>query len=207
MAIGTLTAMAIGGGIGIGGMSIFGGKGKKAKLPPQPQLGPMGQYSQSVLYSAAERAMAGGGLLAARGAKPFDRYGPTISALTKGYKETRPMIASYLNRMVPRADIKVREYAKGELKRGYYGGLQDLREQERMTRFEEQQEGMTMAAQLLGEEKRLGADIMSIYNQQQAQLSQMPTFGSQLGYGLGGAAGTLAASRYAQMMSTKGGVS
>ena len=196
-----LAALAIGAGVGIGAMSIFGKKGKKQKLPPQPSLGPMGQYAQKELYGVAGRAMAGGGML------PFGRLGPMERAYKGAYAETKPMLASHLNRMVPRADIKVRGWADRMLKRSYYGGLQDLREEERLRPFEEQQEGMTMAAQLLGEEKRLGADIMSIYNQQQAQLSQMPTFGSQRGYGLGGAAGTLAASRYAQMMSTKGGVS
>lgn len=193
-----VTAGLIGAGIGIGGMSLFGKK-KKAKMPPQPQLGPMGKYAQTELYNVAQRAMAGGGML------PFDRFGPMKTAYQKAYAETQPMLASYLNRMVPYADVKVRNWAKDALTRSYYGGLQDLREQERLTPFEEQQEGMNLAAQLLGEEKRLGANILDIYNQGQYQLSQMPTFGSQLGYGLGSAGGILAAQRYAQMMS--GGMS
>lgn len=176
-------------------MGLFGSS-KKQKLPPQPSLGPMGQYAQTELYNVAQRAMTGGGML------PFGRFGPMKAAYRGAYAETQPMLASYLNRMVPRADIKVRGYAGEMLKRSYYGGLQDLREEEKLTPFEEQQEGMNLAAQLLGEEKRLGVNIMDIYNRGQYQLSQMPTFGSQLGYGLGGAAGTLAASqRYAQLMS------
>ncbi len=194
-----MTAMMIGSAVGVGGMALFGKKGKKQKLPPQPSLGPMGQYAQKELYGVAERAMAGGGML------PFSRFGPIKTAFKGAYAETQPMLASYLNRMVPRADIKVRGFADKMLKRSFYGGMQELREAEKLAPFEEQQEGMTMAAQLLGEEKRLGADIMSIYNQQQYQMSQMPTFGSQLGYGLGSAGGVLAASqRYAQLMS--GGV-
>lgn len=194
-----VTIGLIGAGIGIGGMSLFGKKSKKMRLPPQPQLSEMGKWSQEQLYGAVQRGMAGGGLF------NYDRFGPVKTALTKAYGQTKPMLASFLNRMVPRADVKVRGYADETLKRSYYGGMQDLREQEKLAPYEEQQEAMNMAAQLLGEEKRLGANIMDIYNQGAYAQSQMPTFGSQLGYGLGSAGGILAASqRYAQLMSSKG---
>lgn len=184
------TAAMLGAGLGIGAQSLFGKKSKKYKPPPMPKLSEQGQFAQTQLYNVAQRAMAGGGML------PFNRFQGMRPAYREAYAQTKPMLASFLNRMVPRADIKVRGYADEMLKRGYYGGLQDLREQERLAPFEEQQEGMNLAAQLLGEEKRLGVNIMDIYNQGQFQLSQMPTFGSQLGSGLGGAAGTLAAAQY-----------
>ena len=63
---------------------------------------------------------------------------------------------------------------------------------------------MNWAAEMLAGEKRLGTGIMDIYNQGQYQLSQMPTFGSQLGFGIGQAGGVIAAQRYAQMMSNQG---
>ena len=114
----------------IGGFLGGGKKGKKAKLPPMPSLGPEGKWAQGELYGAIERGMAGGGLLGYSGIPDIRR------AFTKGYGEAKPMLASYLNRMVPRGDIKVRSFADKMLKRSYYGGLQDLREQEKLEPFE-----------------------------------------------------------------------
>ena len=198
MAIDPWTAGMIGAGVGAGASSLFGKKGKKAKLPPMPSLTKEGKWAQGELYGAIERGMAGGGLLGYSGIPDIRQ------ACGKGYQEAKPMLASYLNRMVPRGDIKVRSYADKMLKRSYYGGLQDLREQEQLEPFEQQQESMNWAAEMLAGEKRLGTGIMDIYNQGQMQMAGMPTFGSQLGYGIGQAGGVIAAQRYAQMMSTRG---
>lgn len=202
-AAGAGTGAMVGGpwGAAIGGVAggfLGGGKKKKAKLPPMPSLGPQGKWAQSELYGAIERGMAGGGLLG------YSGFPQIRAAFGKGYQQAKPMLASYLNRMVPRGDIKVRSYADKMLKRSYYGGMQDLREAEKLEPYEQQQESMNWAAEMLAGEKRLGTGIMDIYNQGQMQLSQMPTFGSQLGYGLGSAGGILAAQRYAQLMSNKG---
>jgi len=178
----------------------FKGGGGGYSEPPKPSLSPMGQWSQSKLYETVQRGLSGGGLL------PFNKFAPMRQAFKKGYAETKPEMASYLNRMVPKGDTTVRNYAGDMLKRSYYGGLYELGQQEKLAPYEDQQEAMGMATQYLAGEKQMSADIMSIYNQGRMMQSQMPTFGSQLGYGLGSAGGMLAGQRYAQLMSNQEGM-
>jgi hypothetical protein len=200
MGISALTAGLIGGGIGFGAASIFGKK--KAKTPSMPQLSEYGQWAQDELYKTVGRGLTGGGLIPQN--MRTKGFAGLRRDLTKGFVEAQPMLASFLNRMVPRADTKVRGYADEMLKRSYYGGMQDIRDEEKLAPYEEQLESMNAASQLLGGEKQMSAGVMDIYNRGQYAESQLPTFGSQLGYGLGSAGGIYAAQRYAQLMSNRG---
>jgi hypothetical protein len=173
-----------------------GGGGKYADIP---MLTGSPKWAQSQLYSTVQRGIAGGGLL------PFNRIGPIKGAYERAHRQTKPFLQTYLNRMVPKADTTVRDYADRMFDRSYYGGMQDLREQEKLAPYEEGQEALNMGMQLLAGEKQISANITDIYNRGQMAESQMPTFGSQLGYGLGSGAGILAAQRYAQMMNSQGG--
>ena len=192
--------------------SIFGGGGGGG-APPQPQLSEMGQWAQTRLYGDVQRALAGGGLLPSG-------YPQISKAYDKAYRQVKPEFESWLRRTIPKEDIKVRGFAGGMLSRAYYGGKQELKEQEKLRPYEEQQQAIGLGTDLLAGEKRMSAGITDIYNQQMLQnwqqQQQYGTFGTQLASGLGAAGGWIygaktapkntmqwpnAAMNYAQLMS------
>lgn len=184
-------------------MGLFGGGSKKPKPPPMPQLSAMGKWAQARLYPALERAIQGGGLAPST-------LSTRLSAYRRAYPQVQNELESYLNRFVPRGDVKVRGFTKGALGRAYQTTLQGLKEQEKLRPYEEQQEAIASGFGALGVEKQMAVDITSMYNQQQQQnwlnQQQYGTFGSNLASGLGAAGGwMMAGQRYAQMFSDKPG--
>lgn len=186
----SIYSAAKGGGGGGGGYSA-------------PRLSKMGKWAQSKLYGDIERALGGGGLISpdvrARG------YAGIRGAYRKGFPQAEAELESQLNRLVPREDVKVRGFARGILGRQYAGTMQGLREQEKITPYEEQQEAIGQSFEALAGEKRMSLQMADAYNDYIQRMAQLPTFGSQLGYGLGRAGGWAAsgAQKYAQGMSGK----
>lgn len=184
-------------------MGLFGGS-KKVKLPPMPSLSPMGKWAQQRVYGDMGRALAGGGMFPSG-------VGAKTHAYRQAYKEAQPEMESYLNRMVPGGDVRVRGFAGQTLSRGFHRTLQGLKEEEKLRPYEEQQEAIGMATDLLAGEKKMSASITDMFNRQQ-QLNwenqmRYGTFGSNLGYGLGATGGWVsAAQKYAQGMSGGGGI-
>lgn len=180
----------------------IGGKKRRGQKLIMPSLDPMGAWAQRTVYGDITRALKGGGLLSpdirARG------LASQRASYKSAYAKARPELESSLNRLVPREDVGVRQFSREALRRNFYSGLQSMKEQAQFQPFEEQQEAMGMAASSLGQERRMGADITQMYNRYGTQMGQMPTFSSQLGYGLGSAGGwASAAQRWAQLMSNK----
>jgi hypothetical protein len=207
--MGPLTAGLIGAGLGFG--LGGGGKKKKYKPPPLPKLSAMGRWAQGALYGDIERGLAGQGLTPDLGAG----FGRLRGDWLKSYGQTRMEFEGQLNRMIPRGDTKVRGYLRRGLRRGYLGGLDELRREELGARYDEQQEALAMGQSALAQEKRMATDITQIYNQQQqANLmnrARFGTFGMNLASGIGGMAGWLmpssqmsASQKYAMFMSGRG---
>jgi len=162
----------------------------------------MGSWAQKTLYENVTRAMQGGGLTPSG-------FGGLRRAYRSAYQKLKPEMESYLHRLVPRTDTRVRGFARQQLSRGFNRTMQDLREQEKLKPFEERQEAIAMGTDLLAGEKRISASITQMFNQQQQENlmreMQYGTYGSNLAYGLGQAGGWAldqsAAQRYAQGMS------
>jgi len=177
---------------------LFGGNGYKA--PPRPQLGKWGKWAQGELYGDIERALGGGGLL------PSGGFAQRRAAYARAYPQAERELESQLHRLVPKEDVKVQRFARGMLSRAYAGTQQALREEEQLRPYEEQKQAIGMGLEVVAGEKRMGLNISNLYNQYIQQMSQMPTFASTLGYGLGSAGGWAAAGmqpvaqRYAQGM-------
>ncbi|MHA2247987.1 MAG: hypothetical protein ACXADY_23775 [Candidatus Hodarchaeales archaeon] len=121
--IGTLLA---GGSLGLG-IAGLSGKKKKYKMPPMPRLGPEGKWAQETLYADIEKGLTGGRFLPSA-------YPEIRRAYQKAYPEAQWRLRSYLNRFVPRRDVRVRNFAGKMLDRSYYGTLQDLKEAEQLER-------------------------------------------------------------------------
>lgn len=197
--VGGLVAGAAGG--------LFGSK-KKDKIKT-PQLSAMGKEAQSTLYADVTRALQGRGLL-----DPGlqDRLNnDLLASYETGYGEAQSEMDSNLARLIPKADTGVREYAKNLLSSSYYDTVRNVRQDMELQPYQDQQQAMGMATDLLAGEKQMGAQITDIYNQQIARNEQIEnqygTFGSNLAFGLGSAGGWMtAAQRYGQAMSEKGGM-
>ena len=178
--------------------------GAKYKPPAQPQLSEIGREAEEKLYGAVERGLAGGGFF------PF--AGKSYQELKRGYGEAyqtaQGELGGRLERLIPKADVGVREHAKGMLSRGYYGGLDELQRQKRAEEYGGQEMALTLGTQYLAEAKKMGVNILDIYNQQQmanwAQQQQYGTFTSNLASGLGSMGGYMAAANYAGRMSGGG---
>lgn len=183
-------------GVGIGGLF---GKKKKYKRPPMPRLGPEGKWAQETLYADIEKGLTGGRFLPSA-------YPEIRRAYQKAYPEAQWRLRSYLNRFVPRRDVRVRNFAGKMLDRSYYGTLQDLKEAEQLEVPEQRSLAMNMAGQVLSQERRAATGGANIYGQYLSQAMRMPTFESTLAGGLGAAGGWMsAAQRFSQLMADKGG--
>ena len=193
MALGLLLA---GASLGLG---IYGAtKKSKYKPPPMPSLSESGKWAQGELYKYITSGIEGRGLI------PQERmgFGRIGRGYEKAYRQMRPEFESQLNRAIPRGDVKVRTYARGMLSRGYQGLQNELREQELMSPYEQQEEATGMGFEALAGEKRMGMSLAGMANEQALRMANMPTFAGQLGYGLGAAGGWMSAGeRYAQGMS------
>jgi hypothetical protein len=185
-------------------MRFKGKSGSKIKMPAQPSLGAIGSEAEENLYEAIERGITGGGFF------PFadKSYTELKKSYAQAYETAQGEMGSQLERLVPKADVGVRGYAKDVLSKGYYGSLDELERQKRAEEYGGQEMALTYGTQLLAEAKKMGVNILDIYNQQQLanwqNQQQYGTFTSNLASGLGQMGGFLAVSNYANRMSGGG---
>lgn len=185
------SALVIGGVSG--GIGLLGRK-KGRKPPPMPSLSKEGKWAQNRLYDIIGRGIGGGGLYPSG----YDR---TKAAYTKSYRKALPEYQSQINRIVPRGDTKVKDYMGKILPRAHQSMMLSLKEDEAMRPFQEQQQATELGFESLAGEKRMGISYANMANESALRMANMPTFASELGYGLSSASGWMsAAERYAQGM-------
>jgi hypothetical protein len=174
-----------------------GGGGGSSDYAP-PRLTAQGKKAQGWLYKDIRRGIAGGGLLPST-------LGMRKGAAMEAYKTAKGELGGYLNRMLPKGDIKARSFARKSLHSDFYRAINQLKQTEQMRLWSEQQESMGMGLSALAQERGATMSMSNQASQAAAQMAGMPTFGTELGYGLGGAGGWMAGwQNYARMMS--GGV-
>ena len=173
----------------------------KQKFPPQPVLSGEGQKYQGMMYGDVMAGMEGKGY----GPWNIKDIGDIGRAYKKAMPEARTSLERNLNRFIPRGDVKVRGHARGMLNRGFYGMQHELSQRREQVGYEGMLAAQETGVNLLAGEKQVATNLAAMQNQYLQQQAGMPTFASQMGYGIGGAAGWAA---YAQMMNNaQGGIS
>jgi hypothetical protein len=118
-----------------------------------------------------------------------------LAAVGKGYEKVHGDIGSIIERTIPRADLKVREFISRALQTERARAEQGVREEFETQPFEDISRAQSMAFGALGGEKRIGASITGMYNQSMLRRADAPTYQTGLAAGLGGAAGMMLAGR------------
>lgn len=155
-----------------------------------PNLGEMGQYAQSELYAAIMSGLGGTGILPPVVA---DRnYEEQLAALRNAKALATEELRSNLNRFVPAADTKVRNYANTALSRDYANTVYGLKEAESLRKIMDKQTAVSMAFDALAAEKRMAASITDMYNRNNMMMMQDEmNFGTRGGNIAGGLASGL----------------
>jgi hypothetical protein len=182
---------ALVGGLASGAASAaLSRRGGGGGAPPAPELDPRGKEFQTELYGGLTRALAGGELVPGLAGRTERER---LAAVQKGFAETQYDLPGMLSRMVPRADVKVRQFVRKSLGAQLARTREGIREETAMQKFEDKPLAQSMAFDALAGEKRMGASITSMYNQSMLRRAQAPGFGSEFYGGLGGAAGIMLA--------------
>lgn len=192
--------MLISGGLGLAG-GLFGGGGGGAKPPPMPSLGKKGKALQAELYPQIERGMLGEGLTPGITSRSIQQM---LAATQKQFGETQYDLPGTLGRMVPQADVKVRQFIRQSIDRQFAQEQRGIKDIGVWEKYEDVGRAQSMAFDALSGEKRMGTAITGMYNQAAMQGMNAPTFQSQLAGGVGGAVGIMMAGPigYANMFSS-----
>jgi hypothetical protein len=150
----------------------------------------MGQEFQRELYPMIEGGLAGGGLTPQITGRSLREM---LAATTRRFPEIHADIGSLMERSIPRADLKVREFISNALNAEFARQKQGIREEFELQPFEDISRAQTMAFGALGGERRIGAAISGLQSQSALRQAYQPTFASGLMGGLGGAAGMMLA--------------
>jgi hypothetical protein len=170
---------------------LFGGGGGGTPAPPPvPELDPRGKEFQSELYPMIQSGLEGQGLTPGITGQSMREL---LSATQGGFEEAHRGMTSMMERTIPKADLKVREFISNSLNAEFARQKQGVREEFEMQPFEDVQRAQTMAFGAVGGERRMGTAITSLYNQSALRQAYAPSFASGLAGGLGGAAGMLIA--------------
>ena len=170
------------------GASIYSASqaGKGGKAPPAPKLDPRGKEFQAELYPRITSGLQGAGIT------------PEINEATRQkllrttgeeFLESSKGLESFMNRAIPRGDVKVRQYLKNALMSQYARQKESIGREFEFRGFEDKSLAQSLAFDALAGEKRIGAAITSQFNQSALRRSMAPDYQSELFGGLGSAAG------------------
>jgi len=177
------------------GAAVYGATRKAPSAPgapPLPELGPEEKKLQEALYARLTGGLRGEGLtpqISARG------MAGEIAGIRKEQREIEYDLPGILGRLVPRADVDVRQFIKKSLTAQGARAIEGIKERYTgpMAKYQDVSEAQARAFDALSGEKRLGTSIAGMRNQAYLQQMYEPTFESELFGGLGGAAGTMLA--------------
>jgi len=172
---------------------MFGGTTKAKVLPAITD--PRALEFQSELYPQIEGGLRGGGLT------PQITAGSVrdmLAATDVHYQDLQGDTESMLHRNVPWADMKVRGYVKDEMQQQYARKKENIRELPEWQNYADLQAAQNMAMGAVGAEKGVASKLTGMANESAFRRYQDPNFLSSLSGGLGGAAGILAAGKFAK---------
>jgi hypothetical protein len=168
------------------GALLGGGGGSRMKAPPAPKLDPRGEEFQAELYPRITSGLQGAGIT------------PEIDATTRRkllattgeeFLESSKGLESFMNRAIPRSDVKVRQYMKTALMSQYARQKESIGREFEFKGLEDKSLAQSLAFDALSGEKRMGAAITSQFNQSALRRGTAPDYQSELFGGLGSAAG------------------
>ena len=177
---------AIIGGIAAGASSLLSKGGGGTKQPPAPKLDPRGEEFQAELYPRITSGLQGFGIT-----PEIDEATRQKLLRTTGeeFLESSKGLESFMNRAIPRGDVKVRQYLKNALMSQYARQKESIGREFEFKGFEDKSLAQSLAFDALAGEKRIGAAITSQFNQSALRRSMAPDYQSELFGGLGSAAG------------------
>lgn len=170
----------------MGVLDFLSGGSNGPEVPLSPQLDPRGEEFQSELYPIIQRGLAGEGLSPSLTARSLRSI---LGTLKTGYTTAKGELASQLNRLIPREDVRVREQAQTDLARSYAGRVHGVKGAFARIGEQEIPEAQAMAFDNLMSEKRIATDITSQFNLSGARRDAAPTYGSELAGGIGSGLG------------------
>jgi hypothetical protein len=180
-----------------GGFLGMGG-GMPSAEPYNPQT-KFTKWADKNILPMLKRAMKGEGL----GPEGFssDRLKAQYEGLESAYETASDELGSNLNRTVHPEDVRVRNFATNQLGRAYIGAKDSIRLGERKALVEDEGLATKMAMDTTAQANMIGLNTAGMYNQTQAQASEIDrrygTFGTNLAYG---AASGLADMYFAKQM-------
>ena len=159
---------------------------------PYPRLGEIGKYWQDQTFGATTGALKGEGF---RG----NNFAGKRAGLQDAFNASQPDFESVLNRTTLRGDTKTRDFHRSNRQQSLVGAKDDLRKAEQTTLYNDRELAKSLGTDQVAGAKRMGTDITSIYNQQNAadfaNEQAYGTFNSNLAGGLGAAGGWMSASQ------------
>lgn len=158
--------------------------------PPAPTLDPRAQRAEDVLFPRIEAGLRGEGLTPAITSQTQFR---ARNRQRREFTRQQQEFPSQLNRLVPREDVKVREFARRGLQRGRGLAEENLSRRFEGRGFQDRIISQGLALSSLATNEAIATRNAQQFNASQLRRSQSPTFASELAGGLGGATGTLAA--------------
>lgn len=165
---------------------VFGGGGGGQPQLLAPELEPEAKEFQAELYPRITRGLRGEGLTPEIDEATRRRQ---LGALEEEFPTTRRALESFVNRTIPRGDIKVRSFLKKSLEAQFARQRESIEREGEFRGFEDVERSQNLAFGAVGAERGIAGDIASMTNQSILRRAQDPTFGTELFGGLGTAAG------------------
>lgn len=167
--------------------SVFGGGGGGGPSGPSaPQLSEEGLEVQKLLFERLETALAGRGLTPGITEKAKRDI---LSEIQKQKGISLANLPSQLGRVIRREDIKPRQFARENVKRVAARATEATERAFEFLPEEDIQTGINLSLAAVGKESNVANRLASAFNQQQFQLSQIPSFLEAAAPGLGEAGG------------------
>ncbi len=167
--------------------NVFGGGGGGPSGPSAPELSKEGLKVQQLLFNPLESALAG------RGLTPGITAEAKRGILAEIQKQKGIFLAnlpSQLGRVIRKEDIKPREFARENVKRVAARATEATERAFEFLPEEDIQTGINLSLGAVAGEQNVANRLASAFNQQQFQLSQIPSFLEAFASGAGQAGGT-----------------
>ena len=166
---------------------VFGGDDDGPSGPSAPSLSEKGLEVQRLLFSRLENALAGRGLTPEITAKAKSDI---LREIEKQRGISLANLPSQLGRVIRKEDIGPQQFARGNVKRVAARATEATKRAFEFLPEEDIQTGINLSLGAVGKEQNVANRLASAFNQQQFQLSQIPSFLEAVAGGAGQLGGT-----------------